>query len=361
MTIKSRELGTIHAFGSGSRERHEVFDTEEPMKSRVVPVSGFRYIAIAFAVLCSAAVARAQSVSTTDTTAQGQGSAPITAVSATDSTAQGPDSAPFTAVSATDSTAQGRDSAPIAAVSTTDSTAQLPGSAPFTAEPRRPAYWASIGGFEGDSNHSGYGFFGPSYVHPVTRNMAYVAELFGNYLYYQYPQGSGMATIHSPGASLRGGVRFGERNWFQMTAGPSFKDQHKRLVLGDGTIATRTDMRVGLGLGADTYLNPTSHSVMMGIVSYGAEDKYTWGMVNYKEQISNRNWHGKFAQYVGAEFVAQGNRDISSRQVGGFVEFLHVPSTISVSVGAGYKQSTTKIGPKETGPYFSVGFYQRLK
>src|SRR5687768_5639654 len=30
-----------------------------------------------------------------------------------------------------------------------------------------PAFWELISGFEGDTNGSGYGFFGPSYVRPI--------------------------------------------------------------------------------------------------------------------------------------------------------------------------------------------------
>jgi hypothetical protein len=224
-------------------------------------------------------------------------------------------------------------------------------------------YWAPLGGFEGDTHGSGYGFFGPSYVHPITDNFAITGQIFGNYLYYQYPNfnGVGVTKVQSPGASAEAGVRFGGRNWVQFSAGPSFKSQHISRQLADGTVATSNVTKVGLSLGGDVYVNPTSHSNMMGIVSYGAEDKYTWSMVNFKQQISNWNDSGSMTHFAGVEFIAQGNKDITSRQFGGFVEFLHVPSSASIDFRAGYKTSTFAFGPKETGPYFAVGFYQRLK
>ena len=224
-------------------------------------------------------------------------------------------------------------------------------------------YWAPIGGFEADTHGSGYGFFGPSYVHPITDNFAVTGQIFGNYLYYEYPNfnGVGVTKVQSPGASTQAGVRFGSRNWVQFLAGPSFKSRRISKEMADGTVQTTNDTKVGLSLGGDVYVNPTKTSTMMGIVSYGAEDKYTWSMVNYKQQISNFNWSGKVAHFVGGEFIAQGNKDITSQQFGGFFEFSHVPSSISVDFRAGYKTSKFDFGPSEKGPYFAVGFYQRLK
>src|SRR5205814_1583243 len=75
--------------------------------------------------------------------------------------------------------------------------------------PTPSPYWAPIGGFEGDTHGTGYGFFGPSYVHPVSPNLAITGEIFGNYLYYQFENGSGLTKVTSPGASTKAGLRFG--------------------------------------------------------------------------------------------------------------------------------------------------------
>ena len=53
--------------------------------------------------------------------------------------------------------------------------------------------------------------------------------------------------------------------------------------------------------------------------------------------------------------------DIKSTQIGGFLEWVHVPANTSVAFKAGYKRSTFPIGPEKTGPYFAITYYQRLK
>lgn len=225
----------------------------------------------------------------------------------------------------------------------------------------RPAYWASIGGFEGDTHGTGYGFFGPRYVRPLNDNMAVTGSINGNYLFYEYDNGLGTTTVRSPGASAMVGLQFGQENLFGVSAGPSFKHRRRTDVLLNGQRVLENDMRVGLAVGGDMYVNPTSHNNVQGLLTHDTGDQYTWGRVGFKEQISNRNWSGKFAHFLGAEFIGQGNEDIKSQQYGGFVEFTHVPSTISVMLRGGYKNSSFQASPDKSGPYFAVGFYQRIR
>jgi hypothetical protein len=242
-----------------------------------------------------------------------------------------------------------------------DAAAQAQASAQVTTAPVRPAYWASIGGFEGDTHGTGYGFFGPSYVRPISDNMAITGSVYGNYLYYEYDRGDGETRVRSPGASAKVGLRFGEHNTFGFNAGPSFKHQRRTDTFFDGRRVSNTKLRLGLSFGADMYANPTSHNNVQGLITHNTEDQYTWGRIGFKEQLTNRNWSGTFAHFLGAEFIGQGNEDIRSQQVGGFVEFIHVPSTISVMLRTGYKMSSFDVGPDKKGPYFAVGFYQRMK
>ena len=86
----------------------------------------------------------------------------------------------------------------------------------------------------------------------------------------------------------------------------------------------------------------------------------TWGRVAFKEQVGNRSWQGSLTPYVGVEFIGQGNEDIRSQQYGGFVEFTHVPSAVSVMLRAGYKRSSFDTVDDRTGPYFGVNFYKRV-
>ena len=272
-----------------------------------------------------------------------------------------------TAPPATPTAATTTEAIAVSDTTTTDTTAAAAASSQQmpTGEPQGqvgPAYWSSIAGFEGDSHKTGYGFFGPQYVHPFKPNMAWVGGFNGNYLFYQFANGSGTTHVSEPGLSTAMGLRFGGHNWVQVQAGPSFKRKNTEFRdASDVKIGSDNRTQVGLSMGASVYADPTRHNNIHGMVDYSTTDHYVWSRLGYKEQISNRNWSGKFTHYLGVEYIDQGNKDIHSQQVGGFIEFLHVPSSISVMLRTGYKRSTFQLGPNKTGPWFAVSFYERLK
>jgi hypothetical protein len=254
---------------------------------------------------------------------------------------------------------------------TTDQTLESSADAAQTATPPiqtvqpaqvRPAFWSTTAGFEGDTHNTGYGFIGPTYSKPISPNLALVAGGNVNYLFYEYPNGAERFVVHSPGVSMRGGVKLGGQNYVELGAGPSIKRQHT--AVHDGT--TDTVMRsfdrtiVGLNMGADIWVDPTKHNNVYGIVDYTTSDNYLWSRLAYKEQIANHDWSGKITPYVGIEGVAQGNRDVRSTQFGPFVEIVHVPSSLSIQLRGGWKRSTYQFGPDKTGPWFAIGFWRRL-
>ena len=255
--------------------------------------------------------------------------------------------------------------------STTQQPSTSPGQAldqvPPPIPPRRPAelkpaYWSAIAGFEADTHDTGYGFVGPQYVKPIQPNLAWIVGANLNYLYYDFPNTSGQTNVRAPGFAARGGVKFGDRNYVELSAGPGVKFRHTEVVDPlSNVIRSTSDTLVGLDVGGDLSVDPTSHNNISGIVDYNTIDSYTWSRLAYKEQVGNPNWSGRFTPYVGVEFVGQGNADIRSTQYGAFVEVVHVPSRISVMVRGGYKRSTFEIGPAQTGPWVAVGFYQRLR
>lgn len=250
-----------------------------------------------------------------------------------------------------------------------ESAAEAPTQVPTAPRPAapppgaRPAYWTANAGFEADTHDTGYGFAGPFYVRPFSSNMAVVAGGSVNYLYYDYANVNGGHTnVRSPGVSAMGGVRFGTSNYLQLLAGPGFKRRHVEVLdANDRVIRTDRDIRVGLNLGADASINPTSHNNIFGMIRYGAEDQYTWGRLAYKEQITNRDWSRRFAHFVGAEVIGQGNDDIQSTQLGGFFEIAHAPTSVSVMFRAGYKWSDYELGASKTGPWFAIGLWHRLR
>lgn len=235
----------------------------------------------------------------------------------------------------------------------------LPAPAPLPA-----ARWSQTGGFETDTHGTGYGFFGPSYSKPFRPNMAWVAGVNANYLFYEYANGGtgGQTNVRAPGVNARAGLKFGGKNYFQATAGPSFKRRQLEMFDTAGNrMSSDSDLRVGINVGSEVWVEPTTHSVVYGIFDFSGADSYTWARLSYREQISNRSWSGKFAHFVGAEVIGQGNDDIKSKQFGGNFEIVHVPSSVSLQVRGGWKQSSFVFGPDKTGPWFAIGFWQRLR
>jgi hypothetical protein len=219
-------------------------------------------------------------------------------------------------------------------------------------------FWELIGGYEGDTHGSAYGFFGPGYVHPINSNVSWTARLFGNYLAYEFTGADGDTEVRSPGVSASLGLRFGGASWFGVGAGPDFRWRRTELTHPNGQVTETDDTRTGANIGAEAYMNPTSHNNVHAIANYGTVDKYTWARVGFKEKMSNRSGQGSTSTFVGVEGILQGNTDIRSTQFGGFFEVN--PPNLSLMFRAGYKRSTFDVGPNKTGPYFGIGFYKRL-
>ena len=237
--------------------------------------------------------------------------------------------------------------------------AQQPGAPPPPQVTPAPPFWELISGYEGDTQGSGYGFFGPSYVRPIRPGLSWTARAFGHYLAYEFNALDGATQVRSPGVNTALGLQFGEKNFFRLLAGPEVKWRRTEITGPAGSV-TSTDTRFGANLGGEMYANPTSHNNVQGIVNYNTSDSYSWGRLGFKEQLNNHAWQGPNTAFLGVEGIAQGNRDIRSKQVGGFFELTHVPANVSMVFKAGFKQSTFEVGPAKTGPYFSVGFYRRL-
>lgn len=217
-----------------------------------------------------------------------------------------------------------------------------------------------IGGFEADTHGAGYGFLGVGVVRPIRTDLAWVARGTVNFLAYEFDSLDGQTTVRSPGIGAAAGLQFGGKNFVRVLVGPEIKWRRTEITPMNGSSFSDTDVRVGANLGAEVIVNPTSHSNLMGLVNYGTADKYTWGRLGFKQQVTNRDWQGSNTWFLGVEAIGQGNEDIRSAQFGGFVEVTHVPRTLSIQLRAGYKRSTFDVGPAQTGPYVAVGFYKRL-
>ncbi len=255
--------------------------------------------------------------------------------------------------------------APLAAATVAQAqTAASASPAPIVVPSQAPApaaTWALIAGYERDSHGSSYGFAGPAYVKPVRPGLAWTARLFGSYLTYEFSDLSRRTEVRAPGANGSLGLQFGERNTFTVVAGPAVSWRTETVIPVTGVEFERTDTRWGVNVGAEAYLNPTSHSNVQALVNYNTTDKYIWSRAAFKQQVSNLSGSGTTAVSLGVEGIAQGNDDIRSLQGGGLLELAHNPSTVSLTFRAGYKRSTFEFGPSKSGAYFGVGFYKRLR
>lgn len=220
--------------------------------------------------------------------------------------------------------------------------------------------WALIAGYERDTHGSSYGFAGPAYVKPVRPGLAWTARVFGSYLTYEFSDLSSTTEVKAPGANAAFGLQFGERNTFTVLAGPAVQWRTEEYRPASDVIAESSETRWGVNVGAEAYLNPSSHSNVQALVNYNTTDKYIWSRAAFKQQITNLSGSGTTALALGVEGIAQGNDDIRSLQGGGLLDIAHSPSAFSLTFRAGYKRSTFDVGPSKTGPYFGVGLYKRF-
>lgn len=223
-------------------------------------------------------------------------------------------------------------------------------------------YWVLLGGYEGDTHGTGYGYFGPQWVRPVRDDLDVQFSLRGNYLMYEFEENGGLTKVRSPGLAAKVGVKFGDENWFKVAAGPSVKWRSETFEGPDGReIDILDDTEFGFSVGADAWLNPSDRDNIHLLMNYGTEDGYIWSRGGYRRQVSNYDWRGTWTHYLGGEVIAQGNDDIRSLQVGALWEILHAPNSASVMLRGGWKRSTFEQADEKTGPYFGIGYYHRLK
>jgi len=228
-------------------------------------------------------------------------------------------------------------------------TVQPPAQTPSPSAP----YWALIGGYEWDTHGSSYGFFGPHYTHPFGNgNVAWTARVFGNYLTYEFSDASKTTKVRAPGGSASVGLKFGTKNYFAVSAGPSVSWRKETVTFNTGAKTETDDTRVGVNIGGDIYANPTPKSNVQILGNFNTADKYSWGRIGAKVDVAPK-------VAVGGEVIAQGNTDIKSVQFGGLIE-VRPASQMSLMFRAGYKRSSFDVGADKTGPYFGINFYKRL-
>jgi hypothetical protein len=256
---------------------------------------------------------------------------------------------------------------PAAVVTSSDETAQttsaqVPPRVNTSPNPApRSSNFELVGGYEGDSHHTGYGFLGPHYIHRLNDDVKLIAHIHFTHLTYAFANGLGGTTeVTAPGISPAIGLRIGQKNWVQFSTGLDVKREQRDITNRAGLLSSNRETKVGMSLGADGWWNPSRRSNVHAMVNYGSASKYTWGRVAAKHQVSNFDWQAPVTFYLGAEGIGQGNQDITSWQGGGLLEMLIHRSELSLMARGGYKRSTFNVGPDKTGPYFGVGLWKRF-
>ena len=239
--------------------------------------------------------------------------------------------------------------------------AAQPGNPQVTPTPRN-SWWEPMGGFDFDTNSTGYGWVGPQFQYKVRDNVGIIARAGLNYLYYEFEGAGGRTRVSGPGFNAAAGVRVGGSNWFQATVGPSWVQRSQQLKVDNGSdIDQGSEWHSGVQFGGDVFLNPTNRSNVMGQAMYSTDDNFHWLRGMGKRQVSNYGWTNTFTHYLGGEVVGMGNQDFDTVQVGGLFEFLHVRSSASIGLRAGWKRQTTPLGAPQSGPYFGIGYWQSLR
>jgi hypothetical protein len=260
-------------------------------------------------------------------------------------------------------------SASAAAQGSTSETTQNGNGEPAAAQPSATAptitarsSWEPMGGFDLDSHSTGYAWGGPQYQYKLRDNLALVARGSVNYLFYEYENGPGMTKVAGPGFSTQVGLKVGETNWFKVAAGPTWKRRNQRFEGFDGTeVDQGSEWHSGVNFGGDVWLVPTRRVNIMGQAMYATDDNFAWSRFMARRQLTNLAWTNTFTHYLGGEVVGMGNDDFRSFQLGGLLEFAHVRSSASIGLRAGWKRQTYDVGADKTGPYFGIGYWQRIQ
>jgi len=137
--------------------------------------------------------------------------------------------------------------------------------APAASDP----YWALIAGYEWDTHGSSYGFVGPHYTHPFgSGDVAWTARVFGNYLRYEFSDTTKTTKVRAPGASASVGLKFGTKNYFAVSAGPSVSWRKTTVT---PNVGAETEPMRTFGLRKNPYEPAKLHHAATEVITGGGE------------------------------------------------------------------------------------------
>lgn len=211
-----------------------------------------------------------------------------------------------------------------------------------------------VGGWEGSSSRS-YGFAGPMVSFGTNGPWSWIARGSLSYLQYDLPEVGGIARVRSPGQAIGFALRYsGPR--LNASFGPGYEIRQTTLRNSAGDEQKESER--GLSAQGDAFFQATPRTNLSAILSYGAANKYFWGRVSAKRQLTNFDYSGPTALHVGIDLTSQGNDKSRAKQIGAMFEVAFPKARTSLQFRSGRSRIEFPDGATQSENYFGVGLYR---
>jgi len=211
-----------------------------------------------------------------------------------------------------------------------------------------------VTGWEGDTTH-GYAFVAPTAAFDLSPSQSLLVRGSASYLYYASRLG-GPTDVKAPG----GAAVLGYRVTTPRVTGAVVAGFEARRIFRTTSVASPANWERGVSLSGELFVNPSRLTRLSALGNYGHAARYSWMRTSIQRQLSNQDFSGPRAVSLGAEFTAQGNRDVRGHQIGGVLEISWMAARSSLQIRGGYSQSQYSRGGHERTGYFGVGLYRHL-
>lgn len=203
-----------------------------------------------------------------------------------------------------------------------------------------------VAGWEGD-NTAGYAFIAPTAGMHLTPSQSVVLRATASLLYYN-SQADGPTDVIAPGGAAAIGYRLSKgRVNMAMFGGFERRRIHR-------------DWEQGPSASGEMFLSASRLTQVNALGAFAQANRYMWVRTGAKHQFTNTDFSGPRAFSIGVEATGQGNRDVTTYQLGGVFEHAWLRAGASLQFRAGYSLSTFPAGSEQRKPYFGIGMYRRL-
>lgn len=209
-----------------------------------------------------------------------------------------------------------------------------------------------VAGWEGDDRR-GYVFVAPTAAVDVSPSQSLLLRVSASLLYYG-SEADGPTDVTAPGASVGIGYRF---RTARVSAAVVGGYEVRRIRRSSSILQPHAWERGGSASG-ELFVAATRLTQFSAMAAYGAANRYVWSRAGLKQQITNRDFSGPRAISLGLEATAQGNRDVTTYQLGTVVEWTWLSAESSLQLRAGYGRSEFPDGREQNRPYLGVGLYR---